>query len=129
MVDFNPEWIRGDDAETTVFAQAYGLGHTVIFSFTIDRSNLPTSLANRICTCMHGLEVNDESHSFPDQKAMRDALWEAVGKAWPDCLQAKQLKDPGVVFAIDCNVNASQLTCNTYHHSQYQLLFILLVLP
>jgi len=34
---FQPEWIWGDDEETTVFAQSYGEKHTIIFSFSLDR--------------------------------------------------------------------------------------------
>ncbi|KAJ0280550.1 hypothetical protein Brms1b_001867 [Colletotrichum noveboracense] len=49
MNDFHPEWIWGDDAETTVFAQGYGNDRTIIFSFSLDASKPPTSLANRIC--------------------------------------------------------------------------------
>ncbi|KAJ0288079.1 hypothetical protein COL940_002221 [Colletotrichum noveboracense] len=78
MNDFHPEWIWGDDAETTVFAQGYGNDRTIIFSFSLDASKPPTSLANRICACMHGIEVDDASKSFKDSAAMREALWNAV---------------------------------------------------
>ncbi|KAI8253799.1 hypothetical protein K4K58_006927 [Colletotrichum sp. SAR11_239] len=78
MNDFHPEWIWGDDAETTVFAQGYGNDRTIIFSFSLDASKPPTSLANRICACMHGIEVDDASNSFKDSAAMREDLWNAV---------------------------------------------------
>ncbi|KAI8281996.1 hypothetical protein K4K59_008064 [Colletotrichum sp. SAR11_240] len=78
MNDFHPEWIWGDDAETTVFAQGYGNDRTIIFSFSLDAFKPPTSLANRICACMHGIEVDDDSKSFKDSAAMREALWNAI---------------------------------------------------
>ncbi|KAF3798895.1 hypothetical protein GCG54_00000328 [Colletotrichum gloeosporioides] len=74
MNDFHPEWIWGDDAETTVFAQGYGNDRTIIFSFSLDASKPPTSLANHICACMHGIEVDDVSKSFEHSAAMREAL-------------------------------------------------------
>ncbi|KAH9237893.1 hypothetical protein K456DRAFT_1770376 [Colletotrichum gloeosporioides 23] len=91
MNDFHPEWIWGDDAETTVFAQGYGNDRTIIFSFSLDASKPPTSLANRICACMHGIEVDDASKSFKDSAAMREALWNAVRDVWSACSTDKRV--------------------------------------
>ncbi|CAI0652908.1 unnamed protein product [Colletotrichum noveboracense] len=107
MNDFHPEWIWGDDAETTVFAQGYGNDRTIIFSFSLDASKPPTSLANRICACMHGIEVDDASKSFKDSAAMREALWNAVRDVWSACSTDKRVSQPDVVFAVDHHDDAS----------------------
>ncbi|KAI8174703.1 Serine/threonine-protein kinase Nek2 [Colletotrichum sp. SAR 10_66] len=99
MNDFHPEWIWGDDAETTVFAQGYGNDRTIIFSFSLDASKPSTSLANRICACMHGIEVDDESKSFKDSAAMREALWNAVRDVWSNNLLRNMPKHPNVLPA------------------------------
>ncbi|KAI0105310.1 kinase-like domain-containing protein [Nemania sp. FL0031] len=88
--DFTEEWIWGDDAETTVFAQGYGNDRTVIFSFRLDSSQIPTSLPNRICNSFHALEV-PEAESFPNPDEMRDSLWSAVRGVWPVCLQHESI--------------------------------------
>ncbi|KAI1130700.1 hypothetical protein F5Y10DRAFT_288806 [Nemania abortiva] len=97
--DFTPEWIWGDDAETTVFAQGYGKDRTVIFSFRLDSSQAPTSLANRICNSFHALEV-PEAESFHSPDDMRDSLWNAVRTVWPECLQHESISRMDTVVDI-----------------------------
>ncbi|KAE9577236.1 hypothetical protein CGMCC3_g6708 [Colletotrichum fructicola] len=123
MNDFHPEWIWGDDAETTVFAQGYGNDRTIIFSFSLDASKPPTSLANRICACMHGTEVDDASKSFKDSAAMREALWNAVRDVWSACSTDKRISQPDVVFAVDHHDDASSssdVRWNAYSHPLFQ---------
>ncbi|KAK2777316.1 nima-related kinase 5 [Colletotrichum kahawae] len=111
MNDFHPEWIWGDDAETTVFAQGYGNDRTIILSFSLDASKPPTSLANRICACMHRIEVDDDSKSFKDSAAMREALWNAVRDVWPACSNDERASHPDVVFAIDYHDDENSFVC------------------
>lgn len=117
--DFEPEWIWGDDAETTVFAQGYGLDLTVIFSFVLSPSKPLSSLANRICTSFHGLETADEKHTFPDPGAMREALWGAVHKVWSRCSKDPKISKLDTVVNIDQEVASSEVTWNVYHHPMF----------
>lgn len=121
MSDFKPEWIWGDDAETTVFAQGYGNDRTIIFSFSLNPSKASTSLANRICAYMHGLEVNDESHSFADATAMSEAVWEAVRRFWPACSADPRAQRPDVVFAIDPDADETSRDETPWHAYQHPL--------
>ncbi|KAG7287235.1 hypothetical protein NEMBOFW57_006741 [Staphylotrichum longicolle] len=104
-IDFNPEWIWGDDAETTVYAQGYSdSGQTVIFTFRLSEAGqAPDGLANRICTSFHLLEADGgpASHTFPNSTAMREALWDAVRIVWPRCLQDPAISEPDAVVNID----------------------------
>ncbi|EJT80668.1 hypothetical protein GGTG_00662 [Gaeumannomyces tritici R3-111a-1] len=95
--DFEPERIWGDDAETTVFAQGYGLGHTAMFSFTLDPSKPPTAMLNRICTRFHALETSTEAGTFPNADIMRQALWKAVEVVWLQCLAGPRIDDVGAM--------------------------------
>jgi hypothetical protein len=119
--DFNPEWIWGDDAETTVYAQGYSdTGQTVIFTFRLSESKPPSGLANRICTRFHGLHTDDDgspSHTFPDSNAMRQALWDAVRVVWPQCLQDPAISEPDAVVDVDGSDSSPEnITWAVYHH-------------
>lgn len=117
--DFEPEWIWGDDAETTVFAQGYGLGLTVIFNFVRAQEKPPSSLANRICTSFHGIEMADEKDPFPDSSAMREALWDAIHTVWPRCNKDPQISKPNAVVNIDRDDDSSEVTWSVYHHPMF----------
>ena len=103
---FNPEWIWGDEAQSTVFAQVYGCGHTAIFSFVVDYDEPRSSLANRLVNCYHDLDLGDENVTFPDRSAMREALWRAVRRVWSDCIQ-----DPSIT-AVDAIVDIKATKCD-----------------
>lgn len=119
--DFEPEWIWGDDDETTVYAQAYGSGHTIIFSFKLDATKPPTGLANRLCTCYHGLSVHHETTTFPDRPAMRKALWEAVGFVWPHCLKDLEICRPDAVVDVDgSSISVENVTWRVFRHRFYR---------
>ncbi|KAF0326611.1 nima-related kinase 5 [Colletotrichum asianum] len=123
MNDFHPEWIWGDDAETTVFAQGYGNDRTIIFSFSLDASKPPTSLANRICACMHGIEVDDDAKSFKDSAAMREALWNAVRNVWSACSTDERASQPDIIFAVDHHDDGSSsndVRWNAYSQPLFQ---------
>lgn len=93
------EWIWGNDLETIVFAQAYGLGKTLIFRFTID-SQASSSLATRIVNCYHDREVDGEFNTFPDRASMRSAIWTAVAKVWVECSSRPGIKDVDVIIDV-----------------------------
>ena len=110
---FTPEWIWGNDEETEVYAQGYGSGYTVIFSFKRNLDRDPTSLANRIVTCYHhdddsdndnGEDIGDvdEQLTFANIDAMREQLWKAVDEIWPQVIQNEHdLKKIDSVIDID----------------------------
>lgn len=109
--------VAKSSAETTVFAQGYGLGHTVMFSFSLDPSKLPMALSNRICTRFHGLEASTEAGTFPDAGAMRQALWKAVDVVWPQCLADPGIDDVGAVVGINSSGGSHGGMCwKVYHH-------------
>lgn len=93
------EWIWGDDAETIVFAQAYGMSKTLIFRFSLDRQNT-NSLASRIVSCYHGLNVSDPLGSFPDRSATRAAVWAALASIWLDCIALAAADAPDTIIDI-----------------------------
>jgi hypothetical protein len=117
QADFEPEWIWGDDAETIVFAQGYGLGHTTVFSCSLDSSKLPSTLSNRTCTSFHSLEAIADANTFPNADSMRQALWEAVRIVWPQSLEDPSIDDVDAVVGIDSSSNSHDKICwRVYHH-------------
>lgn len=79
--------IWGDDAETNVCAQAYGISQTIIFRFTIDEKDM-RPLLSRIVNCYHDKDVPGPEETFPDRPAMRAVLWSAVASVWLQCLES-----------------------------------------
>ncbi|OBT74015.1 hypothetical protein VF21_06021 [Pseudogymnoascus sp. 05NY08] len=93
------EWTWGDDAETTVFAQAFGGGKTSIFRFVVDNTQ-PESLATRAVNCFHNLGTIDTISRFPDRASMRVEIWSAVASVWAKCCDDATIGDPDVVIDI-----------------------------
>lgn len=58
------EWIWGDDAETTVYAQAYGDNRTLIFRFKANGEE-PLSLPTRVANWYNDIDVPSEKATFP----------------------------------------------------------------
>ncbi len=115
--DFTSEWIWGNDAETAVFAQGYGADLTIIFSFSLDKDKPHTSLANRICSSFHALEVADAAASFPNSTSMREGLWEAVSLVWPLCLKHPEIsKVDSVVDIESIDSSRERLAWKVYNH-------------
>ncbi|KAL2809930.1 hypothetical protein BJX63DRAFT_331814 [Aspergillus granulosus] len=114
-VGFTAEWVWGDDAETIVYAQGYGPRLTAIFRFKLDRERPSTSLANRIVTCYHELDVSSPGDSFPDRESMREKLWGAVEQVWPQCIEHPGIAGVDVVVDIDVLPNESA-SWSVYHH-------------
>ncbi|KAL3469848.1 hypothetical protein BJX99DRAFT_264770 [Aspergillus californicus] len=116
MGRFTAEWVWGDDAETTVYAQGHGSGLTVIFRFKLDRERPSTSLANRIVTCYHELHAESPGDSFPGRESMREKLWDAVEQVGPRCIEHPSIAGVDVVVDIDVLPNESATT-QTYLQS------------
>jgi hypothetical protein len=116
---FQPEWIWGDDEETTVFAQGFGSNLTVIFSFSLLKINACDSLASRICNKFHGLQAPADA-SFPDSTALRKALWDAVHGVWPECILDPGISSLDAIVYID-SVGSSfdMLAWKVYHHPKF----------
>lgn len=93
------EWLWGDDAETVVFAQAFGVGKTLIFRFSLDPQNT-TSLASRIVNCYHDLDVANTQASFDGRPAMRQAVWTGIASIWPDCVKLAAADAPDTIIDI-----------------------------
>ncbi|KFZ05786.1 hypothetical protein V501_08021 [Pseudogymnoascus sp. VKM F-4519 (FW-2642)] len=93
------EWIWGDDAETTVFAQAFGDGKTLIFRFVVDHTE-PESLATRVVNYFHDLETIDTRARFLDWASMRTEIWSSVATVWDECSDEPTVEDPDVVINI-----------------------------
>ena len=74
------EWIWGDDAETTAYAQAYGDNRTLIFRFKA-KGEEPFSLPTRVVNCYHDIDVSSEKATFRGRPEMRTALWATVALA------------------------------------------------
>lgn len=115
-LDFIGEWIRGDDTETTVFAQGYGNDRTVIFSFGSATSKPPTPLANRICNSFHAIEVS-EAKSFPSLTDMRASLWNVVRTVWPACLRGDSIYRMDTVIDVGSQDSTTeQVIWKAYSH-------------
>ncbi|ATY61772.1 kinase-like domain [Cordyceps militaris] len=93
------EWIWGDDAETTVFAQAFGINRTIIFRFIADNSH-PDSLPSRIVNCYHDRNISQPQETFPGLVAMRAALWSAVAAIWLDCARLDATSQPDTIINV-----------------------------
>jgi hypothetical protein len=114
--DFEPEWIWGDNASRVVYAQGYGSGHTVIFSFTLDPDQ-PTSLASRICYFFHDLD----EETFADASAMRNALWDAIRSVWSQILMSPAISQLDTVFEIDnLASNIESVVWKAHSHPLFQ---------
>ena len=94
------EWIWGNDHETIVFAQAFGLGKTLIFRFTLDSKQQSPSLATRIVNCYHDRTVDTTSATFPNRPTMRTAIWSAIAAVWAEYNEQPAVKDPNVIIDI-----------------------------
>ncbi|KAK3393275.1 hypothetical protein B0H63DRAFT_530964 [Podospora didyma] len=99
--DFKPEWVWVDNDGTNVYAQGYGRGLTVIFSFSIDKALPPTSLGNRVCTKYEGIEVDDPAQTFPTIPDMRAAVWDSIRHIWPHCSVHPDLNKLDAVVGIE----------------------------
>ncbi|KAH8744314.1 kinase-like domain-containing protein [Diaporthe sp. PMI_573] len=93
------EWIWGDDAESIVFAQAFGKGRTIIFRFSLN-SNYADVLPTRLVNCYHGHDVPSPQASFPDRPSMRAALWSAIASVWRECSELPDAGDPDTIVDI-----------------------------
>ncbi|KAK3945479.1 kinase-like domain-containing protein [Diplogelasinospora grovesii] len=81
-----PIW--GDDAESIVFAQAFGKGRTIVFRFSLDSND-----GDVLPPC-------SPQASFPDRPSMRAALWSAVASVWHECSELPDAGDPDTVVDI-----------------------------
>ena len=93
------EWIWGDDAETTVFAQAFGKGKMVIFRFSLDKDGTD-ALPSWIVNCYHGREVPGPQVSFPTRHPMRVLLMSAIASIWPECSSIPDVGDPDAIVNV-----------------------------
>lgn len=117
--DIEPEWIWGDNAETTVYAQAYGSGFTIIFSFgpnyvVLGRSR-SSSLAHRISAYYHDPSSAGKDVGFVDRTAMREELWRAVRKVWPKCIDHPLARRLDSIVRVDTG-EAGEICWNIYCH-------------
>ncbi|KAI0025887.1 hypothetical protein F4780DRAFT_789381 [Xylariomycetidae sp. FL0641] len=118
---FQPQWIWVDHKGANVYAQGYGERLTVIFSFTADSRNPPTSLANRVCTKMGELETNDPAATFADIESSDAAIWGAIRQVWPQCTgKGTAVGRPGVVVAVDSmDSSPEKAVWGAYAHPLY----------
>lgn len=116
--DMEPEWIWGDNAETTVYAQAYGSGFTIIFSFRPNNVVLggarSSPLARRISAYYHDPSGAGKDVGFIDRTAMREELWRAVRKVWPECINSLTRRLDSVVD-VDTD-EGGEICWKTYRH-------------
>ena len=115
---FEPEWVWADDEGTNVYAQGYGRDLTVIFSFSADKRNPPTSLANRVCTKYEGLETEDPTATFLTIRDMHAAIWGAIRHVWPRCVSHPDLRTRlDAAVAVDSmDSSLEKVTWNVYPH-------------
>lgn len=108
------EWIWGDDAETAVYAQAFGMSKILIFRFSHDEHSLD-SIASKIVSCYHNLQRSG-SQNLPDRPTMRKALWEVVASTWVDCAELVAADAPGTIFEVTdknrCKIAGDSLFTN-----------------
>lgn len=116
--DFEPEWIWVDDEGTNVYAQGYGRDLTVIFSFSADKHNPPTSLANRVCNKYEEIECEDPAATFPTVEDLHAAIWGAIRHIWPHCASHPDLKTKldAVVAVESVDSSLGKTTWNVYPH-------------
>lgn len=125
------EWIWGDDAETTVFAQAFGEGKTLIFRFVVDNTR-PQSIATRVVNYFHNVENNDPSSSFPDRASMRTEIWSAVAKVWTECSIKPTVEDLDViidVYEAKPTVSPPQIMWSICHETELFNNYVNFLLP
>lgn len=108
------EWIWGDDAETTIFAQAYGDNRTCIFRFKSDKRQ-PLSLTTRLVNCYNDIDIDDEKESFPRRPDMRAALWAAVASVWKDCVESTHAAHLDIIFDMFTNEENGEITWQACH--------------
>ena len=125
------EWIWGNDLETIVFAQAFGLGKTLIFRFTLDSKQQSPSLATRIVNCYHDRTVDTTSATFPNRPSVRTAIWSAIAAVWAECNEQPAVKDPDVIIDIydtESTALPSRITWSICHDDIFND-FVDLLLP
>ncbi|OAL48661.1 hypothetical protein IQ07DRAFT_645437 [Pyrenochaeta sp. DS3sAY3a] len=118
---FEPEWVWVDDEGTNVYAQGYGRDLTVIFSFSADKHQPPTSLANRVCTKYEELETEDPAATFATIKDLHAAIWGAIHHVWPHCVSRPDLrtKMDAVVGIDSIDSSDEKTTWNIYSHPRF----------
>ncbi|KAK6342224.1 hypothetical protein TWF730_001702 [Orbilia blumenaviensis] len=121
---FEPEWIWPDDEGTNVYAQGYGRDLTVIFSFSSDKRNPPTSLANRLYTKYEELNADDEienedpATTFPTINEAHTAIWRAIHHIWPQCISQPDLRTrlDSVVRVDSVDGSIEKISWDIYSH-------------
>ncbi|OAA55847.1 Protein kinase-like domain protein [Niveomyces insectorum RCEF 264] len=115
---FEPEWVWADDEGTSIYAQGYGRGLTVIFSFSADKQKPPTALANRVCTKYEEVETEDPASTFPTIKDLHAAIWGAIRHIWPRCTSHPDLRDKldAVVDVDSIDSSLEKTTWTVYSH-------------
>lgn len=88
------EWVWGNQARTAVFAQAYGMGRTMIFRFT--GVAVPTSLGSQIVNCFFDKDVTRQE-TLADTATLRNLLWSAIALMWRDCVGHPLANEPDTI--------------------------------
>ena len=112
-VGLSPDSIWGDKTETVVYAQVLKLhpGRAAIFRFYRNPRHSPKSLANRVVSCYHDINVQDDTLSFRDRAAMRSAIWSSIATVWHRCVKDPSFFAPGTVVDLSSDDNEGLIWC------------------
>jgi hypothetical protein len=76
--------IWGNDSESEVFAEAHSMDLCPVFRFAL-KNTFRRGLPSRIVMCYHDLPTNDANETFSDRASMREVLYSAIRRVWPQC--------------------------------------------
>ncbi|KAM6511736.1 hypothetical protein FALCPG4_016735 [Fusarium falciforme] len=105
-----PEGVWGDQNETVVYAQVLKL-NPAIFRFYKNPRHSPKSLANRVVSCYHDINIQDDTLSFRDRAAMRSAIWSSIASVWHRCARDPNFSAPGTVIDLSSDDNEGLTWC------------------
>lgn len=110
--------ISGNEDGTAVFAEVFCGDLLLVFKFDFDISQ-PFSTIDRIVTCFHELEVDDEKKTFPDKAFMRQAVYNLISHVWPICASYPFIRLLDAVIHIQQD-DHSGTPCKISHESIFR---------
>ncbi|UPK99626.1 hypothetical protein LCI18_010561 [Fusarium solani-melongenae] len=107
-----PDSVWGDQNETVVYAQVIKLNlNPSIFRFYRNPRHSPKSLTNRVVSCYHDINIQDDTLSFRDRAAMRNAIWSSLASVWHRCARDPNFYAPGTVIDLSTDDNEGLIWC------------------
>ncbi|RSL77403.1 hypothetical protein CEP51_009116 [Fusarium floridanum] len=113
IVGLTQDSIWGNESDTLVYAQVLHIryGRAIIFRFDRNPRHSPKSLANRVVSYYHGINIHNDTLGFRDEAAMRTAIWSSIATIWPWCATDPNVFTPGTVIDLSSDDGDDIIWC------------------